>query len=305
MTIITMGGADLTAQAHRNQTSLHLLPGLSPLETVDGVQSGMNLIKTSGMNFTIGAGRAAINGTTYAEGTFATAITSNHPGSFEPGDATRNRIDLVVLQTYPDAAAESATQLEVIKGAYPSTGLPVEPAVPAGSLPLWSVPINAGMSAGNGGFNRALAKDKRPNIGMSRFASFTPTWNGLGSLGSGFKSTGRWRRDGDTVYMEAKLVAGSGASVLRTSTSFITVNLPVTRLDNDFRSFGRGVWVHPPSGGLYYDLTVINTSNTTAAIHGIDSAGALRPPGYLNYPFAATSEINIALEYSIDPEFLG
>jgi hypothetical protein len=89
------------------------------------------------------------------------AILTEELGQFEVGDATRDRVDLVVLQTYPALTATAATKVEVVKGAYPATGSPVTPATPAGALALFAVPVGAGVSAGNGGWNAATSVDVR------------------------------------------------------------------------------------------------------------------------------------------------
>lgn len=305
MTIISHGGAELTEAGMRNNTSLLLLPGLNPLEAVDGVHSGLGITKTSGMDFEIGIGRAAVNGASPTDGAYTAALVAPEPMAFTPGDATLNRIDLVVLQTYPNSS--TPVVLEVVEGAL-SAGAAVAPAVPAGALPLWEVPIPAGTSAGNGGWDAAQARDRRPSIGTSRFVDYTPTWVGIANLGSGFVSLGRYRRNGDSIFMQAKLVGGAGAS-LGTLSQTVAASLPIPRA-GVFSSFGRGILVNPAEGYLYRDIVVTCRTSTTADCfaqhYGTGaSPGSLRRLHDLNYPFQQGTEISIQLEYTADPNYLG
>lgn len=303
MTIVTTGGTDLTAQGHRNQTSLLLLPGTDPLFAVDGVHSGLDLTKTSGMSFNISTGRAAVNGAAASDGAFAVTVTATETGAFDPGDATRNRIDLVAIKTDSTQPTATAAQIVIIKGAYPGSGNPVAPAAPAGYLPLWQVPINAGMSSGSGGWNRALAIDVRPSIGITRWNNFTPVWSGYGSLGSGSSTHGRWRRSGDQVAFQAYLTMGTGGTW---GSSTLRMTLPVPRDSDAYRSMGNCVLVDLPNGSNYYQLTAVVSGQTTCDIYG--QAGSNGMFQWLSstspYPKSGV-QVNIDMVYNINASSLG
>lgn len=136
-----------------------------PLATRSGVIAGLDLVKTAGMDGTITPGQAWVAGTSgAAQGGYPFTVTAAEPISFAPGDATRDRIDLVVGHVYEnvfDSSEQTVGVIEVVQGAYPSSGQPVEPALPANSVRLFAQRINAGTSAGSGGFNTALTTNRR------------------------------------------------------------------------------------------------------------------------------------------------
>ena len=181
MTTLTTGAKNVDAQAHRNENAI-LTQTTATLTNAGGVASGLALTKTSGMSFTIGTGRAMVPGATAADGLFPVTVTAAETKSFAPGDATRNRIDLVVIQTYPTATAlNGGAMIEVIQGAYPASGSPVTPSTPAGALALFSVPIGAGVSAGNGGWVTSGLVDLRKPLLL--LGQTTPSGNNLNLAG--------------------------------------------------------------------------------------------------------------------------
>jgi len=136
------------------------------LGVVQGVQSGLLLTKTSGMGWQVDLGRCSISPATPANGGVIATVTVAETGTFANGDATRDRIDVVGLQideTATIANGNPAVKSVIIQGAYPVSGQPVTPTVPAGTIGLWSVRINANTSAGSGGWNTANLVDLRPN----------------------------------------------------------------------------------------------------------------------------------------------
>ena len=165
MAIHTTGGSvSLTAQEHRNQTAALLPPFKTALGVRGGTHSGMNLAKTSGMGFSLTAGRVVVEPSAPSAGPYVVTSDATAAMSFDPGDSTRNRIDLVCAKVNETAGVENPGSLVIVKGAYPASGNPVRPSIPAAHEALWAVPINAGMSAGNGGWNRSLAVDLRRNL---------------------------------------------------------------------------------------------------------------------------------------------
>jgi hypothetical protein len=166
MTIIQSGRVAVSEAADRNRTALALPSDGTVLGVVPGVQSGLVLTKTSGMGWSLGLGRCAIAPATAANGPVIATVTVAETGTFADGDATRDRIDVVTLAIDETATTGNAlppVKAVVIQGAYPASGSPVTPAIPAGSIGLWSVKIAAATSAGGGGWNTANLVDLRPS----------------------------------------------------------------------------------------------------------------------------------------------
>jgi len=232
LTTLTTGAKNIDAQAHRNETAI-VTAVTSTLTNAGGVASGLALTKTSGMSFSLGTGRALVPGATAADGLYSVVVTAAETKAFAPGDATRNRIDLVVIQTYPAGTAlNGGAMVEVIQGAYPASGSPVVPSTPAGALALFQVPIGAGVSAGNGGWvTSGLVDVRKPLLLLNQQAPtsanlaltgiYQPRGNGLG--------TPKWVRGLDGQVRFTGVVGSSPTSVtLVKDTHYTLVNqLPV------------------------------------------------------------------------------
>jgi hypothetical protein len=195
MTIIVSGRLVEAEAEARNQTAVILPSDGTQLGVIQGVQGGLTLTKTSGMGWQLDIGRCVIAAATPANGPVVATVTVAETGVFAPGDATRNRIDIVTLlidETATVANGNPRVKTNVIQGAYPVSGSPVAPAVPAGQIPLWSEQVNAGISAGSGGWDTSTLKDlrgvalgKRGRIELTASNSIpnanTPLW-GVGPL---------------------------------------------------------------------------------------------------------------------------
>ncbi len=176
MTIVQTGRLTATETGHRNQISANMVSDGSQLGVFQGVQNGLVLTKTSGMGWQLDLGRCSIAPATPANGGVIATVTVAETGTFANGDATRDRIDVVGLQideTATIANGNPAVKSVIIQGAYPGAGQPVTPTVPAGTIGLWSVRINANTSAGSGGWNTANLVDIRPS--KDQHAEFTST----------------------------------------------------------------------------------------------------------------------------------
>jgi hypothetical protein len=300
LAIITTGAGDLTVTAHRNQTSLLLIPGLSPLSSVDGVHNGLGIVKTSGMNFTIGVGRAALNHSSADEGAYVITVQDPEPGSFANGDANYDRIDLVTLQVNPTATSEEATNIVVVKGV--ASSVPDAPNYPAGALVLYEVKIKAGTTSANGGWSTANATDVRPSIGITRWNSFTPQWGGFGAQGAGFHTTGRWKRDGDMITVQAQIIFGSSPSW---GNGQPYMNLPVSRESDGYRGFGRGIYIDRSAGSTYYDMQCIATIDRMQIYGTAGSKGSFQWPGGMGLPLGKDDALDVFIEYSVNPKEIG
>lgn len=110
-----------------------------------------DLQSVSAMVCKITAGVVYIQGTT-AQGAYGVVNTTDRNLTFSDGHATNPRIDLVVLRiwdNYIDGLAQTVADIVVVPGTAASS--PVAPAVPAASIALWEVRVNAAVSAGTGG----------------------------------------------------------------------------------------------------------------------------------------------------------
>ena len=165
MAIHTTGNSvSLTAQEHRNQTAVVLPPFNTALGVRGGTHSGMAIAKTSGMGFSISAGRVVVEPTAPASGPYVVTLDTAVTLSFEPGDSAKDRIDIVAVRVDETPGSETPGSLVILKGTYPSSGSAVAPTVPKAHETLWQVPIPAGMSAGSGGWVLKNAKDLRTQL---------------------------------------------------------------------------------------------------------------------------------------------
>lgn len=294
MTTITTGAANLPAQAHRQQTALMLSPDpTNPLAVMDGVHSGLSLTKSTGMGFKVGPGRAAVNGLTPADGPFTVTILSSETGAFDPGDATRDRIDVVSIKTYPAADASAGATIEVIKGSPAAS--PTVPSTPAGSLMLYQVLIPAGTSAGNGGWATNKVTDRRRKVGMQDFISYTPNFSGFMNLGTDALREGRYRVDGDKVTVNVHLRGGKGGLLGNAGLQAFSLPLP-TDSSKGWVYYGNGGLHHPNRSGAAYDLRVMAV-DSSAIIFAATSGGGLTAPGNQLYPYGEGTELYMTVEY--------
>ncbi|MGW0939231.1 hypothetical protein [Streptomyces sp. NPDC002666] len=113
--------------------------------------------ESTGMNATIAPGRAVIQGRGSA-GAYPVVLTDYTDVTFDDGDASNPRIDLVVVRVYDaqsDGGVRTEAVLEVVVGKAEAT--PEPPLLPDASLPLARVLVPAGASVGTGGISWADA----------------------------------------------------------------------------------------------------------------------------------------------------
>ncbi|MFD9316701.1 hypothetical protein ACFWDQ_03135 [Streptomyces sp. NPDC060053] len=126
-----------------------------PLKARGGiVPGGLALTGAAGgMTFTIGTGRAFVQGGRAGQGAYPVAVTEPESLTIDDGDPTHQRIDLVelvVLDSAYDGTADTVARVRLVKGTPAAT--PQQPVGPDGStLPLYRVLVPAGASAGSGG----------------------------------------------------------------------------------------------------------------------------------------------------------
>ncbi|PZT76038.1 MULTISPECIES: hypothetical protein [unclassified Streptomyces] len=109
---------------------------------------------TAGMTANVAPGRAVIQGSP-AAGAYPVVLNGYTTITFDDGDASNPRVDLVVLRVY-DAQFDTVNGrteavLEIVKGQPSAT--PEPPLLPDVSLPLAQVTVPAGASVGTGGLD--------------------------------------------------------------------------------------------------------------------------------------------------------
>lgn len=154
----------MTPQQHRLAAQAGMAH-TGALLSVTGVVSGLLFAKTTGMTGSLGTGQAWIAGTSAADqGGYAVTVDPADSLTFADGDATRDRIDLVVLEVKDNTFDGSGLTLgrsRVVQGAYPVSGAPLVPATPASCVALWTQRVNHGTNAGSGGIDPSLLVDVR------------------------------------------------------------------------------------------------------------------------------------------------
>lgn len=171
----------LTGQTREDTrlTALGALTPTSPASTRSGVLpgsyqgqyriSGFSLVGTKGaMTAVVNAGRAVVQAGE-SRGAYPVAVVDQPTLTFADGDATNDRIDLVVLSVYDDAYdASGRTQavVEIVRGTPASPATP--PTAQGLALPLFQVRVPAGASAGHGGINwdTALTDLRTPTVSL-------------------------------------------------------------------------------------------------------------------------------------------
>ncbi|MFH9297642.1 hypothetical protein [Streptomyces sp. NPDC017520] len=107
--------------------------------------------ESAGMRVTVAPGRAVIQGQE-AAGAYPVVLTDYASLVLEDGNASNDRIDLVVLRVRDaqhDGGDRTEASLEVITGEAKAT--PEQPQTPPTSLPLARITVPAGASVGTGG----------------------------------------------------------------------------------------------------------------------------------------------------------
>ncbi|MFD6363656.1 hypothetical protein ACFWFX_28010 [Streptomyces roseolus] len=132
----------------------------TPLRSRAGVLPGGLLLNGGApMQATIGTGRAIVQGKDTAQGAYLVAVTAPETLTIEDGNAQYDRIDLIELAVIDDLYDRTGTTeavVRLVKGTPSAT--PVAPAGGPGSvLPLYTVKVPKGTSAGTGGIAWATA----------------------------------------------------------------------------------------------------------------------------------------------------
>ncbi|MFF8969764.1 hypothetical protein [Streptomyces sp. NPDC014995] len=143
-----------------------------PLKSRGGIVPGGFALTgaTGAMTFTIGTGRAFVQGGRTGQGTYPVAVTEPETLTVTDGDAQYGRVDLVELAVRDDVhdgtgATEAVVRL--VKGT--PAAIPAAPNTPDGSaLPLYQIRVPAGASAGSGGlaWDSAVTSLRYPTVAL-------------------------------------------------------------------------------------------------------------------------------------------
>ncbi|MEU2504261.1 hypothetical protein ABZ621_06060 [Streptomyces sp. NPDC007863] len=158
-----------------------ILPG-----STDGAYrvSGLSLTGSGPMTATVHSGRAFVQGRP-EQGAYPVALDGDTVLAFGDGDPLVPRIDLVVLRVYDDefdSLTRHEAVLEVLVGQPSAT--PSAPAVPAASLPLFTVRVKAGTSAGTGGIDWTGGDLTDLRTTVASVGGILPVYNNAGVPGS-------------------------------------------------------------------------------------------------------------------------
>ncbi|MEV4330356.1 hypothetical protein AB0K02_07400 [Streptomyces sp. NPDC049597] len=129
-------------------------PEETPLRSRPGiVPGGFVLTGTSPMQCTIGTGRAIVQGKDTDQGAYLVAVTTPETLTVPDGDPQYGRIDLVELAVVDndyDNTGVTEAVVRLVKGT-PSATPAAPPSGPGSTIPLYTVSVPAGTSAGTGG----------------------------------------------------------------------------------------------------------------------------------------------------------
>ncbi|MEU2281198.1 hypothetical protein ABZ614_04350 [Streptomyces sp. NPDC013178] len=235
--------------------SLGALTPTSPVATRSGILPGSSdgLTRLAGftmtgtddtMTATVSPGRAVVQGTD-AQGAYPVALTEPMTLTFDDGDPQYTRIDLVVLRVYDtvqDGLGRSEAVVEIVKGE--AKAVPVVPATPALALPLYSVSIPAGASAGSGDmvWNSALSGRRTTTVAVGGILPVTSDTAGGSYPGQYRDNNGVLQRWTGSAWAEPAVVvdtattgatAGTGWSVTsfnaRRTRGVCSFNIQLTR----------------------------------------------------------------------------
>ncbi|MEV7673408.1 hypothetical protein [Streptomyces sp. NPDC088752] len=188
----------------------------TPLRSRAGIVPGGFLLTGSApMQVTIGTGRAIVQGNDTAQGAYLVAVTAPESFTLTDGDPQYDRIDLVELAVMDDAYDRSGSTeavVRLIKGtpqptpAAPSTG-------PGSTVPLYTIRVPKGSSAGTGGiaWGTAVTTVHWPVVPLG---GIMPTSGFKGAYTGQYRDTAglfqRW--DGTTWVSYPKAVGGIAPS---------------------------------------------------------------------------------------------
>ncbi|WP_328943077.1 hypothetical protein OG259_17335 [Streptomyces sp. NBC_00250] len=199
------------------ETPLRSRPGIVP--------GGFVLAASTPMQCTIGTGRAIVQGKDTAQGAYLVAVTAPEILTLADGDPQYDRIDLIELAVVDDAydrtgATEAVVRL--VKGTPAAT--PTAPASgPGSTIPLYTVLVRKGTSAGTGGVQWSTADVTTLHWPVVALGGIMPTSGYKGAYVGQYRDASgllqRW--DGTTWVSYAKPLGGIAPNGTVTTGSYV------------------------------------------------------------------------------------
>ncbi|MEU4272975.1 hypothetical protein [Streptomyces sp. NPDC026092] len=198
------------------ETPLRSRPGIVP--------GGFVLTGTAPMECVIGTGRAIVQGKDTDQGAYMVAAVSPQTLTIEDGDPQYDRIDLIELAVVDDLYDKTGTTeavVRLVKGE--ARAVPVAPASGAGStLPLYTVTVRAGTSAGTGGVAWTTGGVTAQHWPVVALGGITPTSGFKGAYVGQYRDAGsalqRW--DGTTWVSYPRALGGIAPSGTATAGTY-------------------------------------------------------------------------------------
>ncbi|MFF9146979.1 hypothetical protein ACF1BN_19175 [Streptomyces sp. NPDC014861] len=193
----------------------------TPLRSRAGiVPGGFGLTGGAPMQAIIGTGRAIVQGKDTAQGAYLVAVTAPEHLTIEDGNAQYDRIDLIELAVVDDPYDSTGTTeavVRLVKGEPSAT--PVAPASGPGSvLPLYTVKVPKGISAGTGGIAWGTAAVTTQHWPVVALGGILPASGYKGAYVGQYRDTSgllqRW--DGTTWVSYPKAIGGIAPSTTAT-----------------------------------------------------------------------------------------
>ncbi|MFD3946872.1 hypothetical protein [Streptomyces sp. NPDC058579] len=198
------------------ETPLRSRPGIVP--------GGFVLTGTSPMQCVIGTGRAIVQGKDTDQGAYMVAAVSPQTLTIEDGDPQYDRIDLIELAVVDDAYDRTGTTeavLRLVKGE--AKAVPAAPAPgPGSTVPLYTVTVRAGSSAGTGGIAWTTGGVTTQHWPVVALGGITPTSGFKGAYVGQYRDAGsslqRW--DGTTWVSYPRALGGIAPSGTATAGTY-------------------------------------------------------------------------------------
>ncbi|MFF3333248.1 hypothetical protein ACFYWX_27470 [Streptomyces sp. NPDC002888] len=230
-----------------------------PLKARGGiVPGGFALTGTTGsMTFTIGTGRAFVQGGRTGQGVYPVAVTEPETLTVPDGDSLYSRIDLVelvVLDSVYDGTLDTTAQVRLVKGDASAT--PVAPTSPNGSaLPLYRITVPAKTSAGSNSlvWDTAVVSLRYPTVALG---GIVPAEGFSGAYVGQYRedSAGLLQRWNGTAWQYAEGRSTVLLSVSQTSAQSVTtgpwtqITLQSTDVDDATAWSGSNTYTVPRAG---------------------------------------------------------
>ncbi|MFF5787701.1 hypothetical protein ACFY8P_22380 [Streptomyces sp. NPDC012693] len=195
-------------------------PDETPLRSRAGiVPGGFALTGSAPMQATIGTGRAIVQGDDTAQGAYLVAVTAPESFTLTDGNPQYDRIDLIELAVLDDTYDRSgATQavVRLVEGTPEATPV-VPPSGPGSTIPLYTVRVPKGTSAGTGGvlWSTAVTTQHWPAVALG---GIMPASGFKGAYAGQYRDTAgllqRW--DGTSWLSYPKAIGGIAPSTTTT-----------------------------------------------------------------------------------------